>query len=129
MNHPIPYAENGKDLISWFSGYYKNKYGYYLPNSQWGKQAAFISYMKKKGYSIKDISVLIWGLTLEKDNVRSMWYAKYYTDKLEEYKKLIQKYKEKDEREGDVKKYDTSQFESRGSERLSAKEYFKEFNE
>ena len=125
MNHPIPYASNGSDLIKWFSGYYKSKFGYYLPQSQWQKQAAFIKYMRNQDYDIKDIATLVWGCSLENKKMRSMWYAKYFIDQLEHYKELMKKYRKKEKQQEEEVEYDESQFKS--NKKLDAEEYFKEF--
>jgi hypothetical protein len=127
MNHPIPYASNGSDLIKWFSGYYKNKFGYYLPDSQWQKQAAFIRYMRNQDYDLEDIATLVWGHSLQNKKMQSMWYAKDFTDKLDEYKELKKKYIEKENKQEKEVEYDETQFKE--NKKLDAKEYFEEFFE
>lgn len=135
MGHPLPYSVIGEgtktDLISWFSGYYKNTYGYYLPYDQWGKEAGFIKYMSNKGYSLEEIGILLWGVTYEEDRVTSMWYAKYFQDKLEKYKESKERYLEqKKKQEEKQKEIDNMEVNYEGdNQEIDPKEYFAEFME
>lgn len=92
MKYDYPKIENKRDLIVFFAEYFENKFGYQLPSSDWGKTAGFINNMEKQGYSLKDITLVVWGKINTCDKVKSIWYCKYDFDKIPLYKKALKKH-------------------------------------
>ncbi|MFW6016216.1 MAG: hypothetical protein ACOCRK_07230 [bacterium] len=83
--------EDKRDIIFWFSRYYKEKFGFYLPKKMWGKTAHFINCMQTKGYSLEDIMLVVWGTCNTNDKVKSIWYCKHFFNKIDEFKQLKEK--------------------------------------
>ncbi|MFW6029057.1 MAG: hypothetical protein ACOCRO_02255 [Halanaerobiales bacterium] len=104
---------NGRTIIEWFSEVYHKWNGCYPPDSHYSRYAGLIRNLRNQGHTDEDIMTLVWGVCNTKSNVRSMMYCKYFTDKLEYYKQLLEDYNRKDDvnEEEEFVKIDMSQKE------------------
>ena len=95
-----------KDVIGWFSYYWKEKNGKWLPNYLWGRYIGVVSReIKKVDISLDDLRYLLWYVANTKPNMKSIAYLFYFTDELEEAKELKEQYDEIQEEEDEEVEY------------------------
>ena len=82
------------DVIGYFSYFLETKYGRQLPSNQWTKCCSQVVRLLKDN-TYEDLKYLLWGVANTESKFSNFGYCQYFTDKIDEYRKLKKEYDEK----------------------------------
>lgn len=88
---------NTRDVIKYYAYYFEEKFDKKMPSHLWGRYGKQVKNQLEKGHSLDDFKKLLWGVFNFENKCKSLNYAFYFWDNVEEYYKIYLNKKEQEE--------------------------------